>query len=570
MWHGSRLPPQPLQGSSPSATKSAKDGGSFTGVQNQSLSVQNRSSSPAWCYDGVKPCENDAALKERAIEIIVRAHNEIKLIEFKPSIIAASALLLSSHELFPLQFSAFKASISSCEYEKLLKCFDTMQEMVEMEEGFDSMSMSMSSSTRTPVSVLDYKCSSKSSVSQRTTTTTAVMLLIQATCDGGLHMFVVHGGHLQSGKMEAGSAADPENPAPTIQLPEIDNSGSTADLENPAPIVQLPEIDNSGSTADLENPAPTVQLPEIDNSGSSADLENPAPTVQLPEIDNSVSSRLRKAAQNGKWEEAASLIHDAPSMAVAVITDEYENALHVATGANQAVFVMEIIKRMEPEHLEMRDGNENTALTIAVIAGNYIDIAEVLVYKNRKLLEIKDSRSMTPLHTAVLLGKNDMAVFLYDKSTESKATDYLTFEDRIGLFFQSIKSDLYDLALKLVKDRPVLAVFRDRNEDTALHLLARKPSSIFVQLLINSARDAECVKRKLETVDVEGDNPLRHTARGEHIIRLLLASGASSILFFFNGKNLLKGLKEPRTETSSILTNSYGKTPSELAESASA
>ncbi|TXG72763.1 hypothetical protein EZV62_001342 [Acer yangbiense] len=195
--HGSRLPPQPLQGSSPSATKSAKDGGSFTGVQNQSLGVQNRSSSPAWCYDGVKPCENDAALKERAIEIIVRAHNEIKLIEFKPSIIAASALLLSSHELFPLQFSAFKASISSCEYEKLLKCFDTMQEMVEMEEGFDSMSMSMSSSTRTPVSVLDYKCSSKSSVSQRTTTTTAVMLLIQATCDGGLHMFVVHGGHLQ-------------------------------------------------------------------------------------------------------------------------------------------------------------------------------------------------------------------------------------------------------------------------------------------------------------------------------------------------------------------------------------
>ncbi|KAK1556580.1 hypothetical protein Q3G72_008080 [Acer saccharum] len=115
------------------------------------------------------------ALKDRAIEIIFRAHNEIKLIEFKPSIIAASALLLSSHELFPLQFSAFKASISSCEYvnkEKLLKCFDTMQEMVELEEGFDSMSMS--SSTRTPVSVLDYKCSSKSSVSQRTTATTAM------------------------------------------------------------------------------------------------------------------------------------------------------------------------------------------------------------------------------------------------------------------------------------------------------------------------------------------------------------------------------------------------------------
>nr|QYW07131.1 cyclin D6-1 [Dimocarpus longan] len=116
------------------------------------------------------------ALKNRAVELIFRAHNEIKLLEFKPSIIAASALLLSSHELFPLQFTCFKASISSCEYvnkEGLLKCFDTMQEMVEM-EVFDSMS----SSSRTPVSVLDYKCS-KSSVSDTTisTTTTATVMM---------------------------------------------------------------------------------------------------------------------------------------------------------------------------------------------------------------------------------------------------------------------------------------------------------------------------------------------------------------------------------------------------------
>lgn len=83
------------------------------------------------------------ALKDRATELIFKARDgkigyrffklifeearflrniivvyiaEIKLLEYKPSIIAASALLCASYELFPLQFSSFKAAISSCEY----------------------------------------------------------------------------------------------------------------------------------------------------------------------------------------------------------------------------------------------------------------------------------------------------------------------------------------------------------------------------------------------------------------------------------------------------------------------
>jgi len=40
---------------------------------------------------------------------------EIKLLKFKPSIIAASALLVASKELLPLQFPSFKFSISAFE-----------------------------------------------------------------------------------------------------------------------------------------------------------------------------------------------------------------------------------------------------------------------------------------------------------------------------------------------------------------------------------------------------------------------------------------------------------------------
>ncbi|XP_050227253.1 putative cyclin-D6-1 isoform X2 [Mercurialis annua] len=112
------------------------------------------------------------ALKDRATEVIFRAHNEIKFLEFKPSIIAASALLLASHELFPMQFHSFQCSILSCESvnkENLLKCLNAVQEMEWCESMLDT-----DSSTRTPLSVLDRHCSNSESE-----TTTATELLIE-------------------------------------------------------------------------------------------------------------------------------------------------------------------------------------------------------------------------------------------------------------------------------------------------------------------------------------------------------------------------------------------------------
>ncbi|KAB5530178.1 hypothetical protein DKX38_020259 [Salix brachista] len=56
------------------------------------------------------------ALKARASEIIFKAQNDINLWEFKPSLIAASALLYASQELFPMQFLCFRKAISNCSY----------------------------------------------------------------------------------------------------------------------------------------------------------------------------------------------------------------------------------------------------------------------------------------------------------------------------------------------------------------------------------------------------------------------------------------------------------------------
>ncbi|KAL5861886.1 hypothetical protein ACOSQ4_003182 [Xanthoceras sorbifolium] len=51
--------------------------------------------------------------------------------------------------------------------------------------------------------------------------------------------------------------------------------------------------------------------------------------------------------------------------------------------------------------------------------------------------------------------------------------------DLYGIFFNNINTDLYDIALKLQEDQSELAVTRDVHNDTALHVLARKPSSMF-------------------------------------------------------------------------------------------
>eukprot|EP00262_Sarcandra_glabra_P007865 TRINITY_DN20948_c0_g1_i1.p1 TRINITY_DN20948_c0_g1~~TRINITY_DN20948_c0_g1_i1.p1 ORF type:complete len:309 (+),score=17.62 TRINITY_DN20948_c0_g1_i1:98-1024(+) len=103
------------------------------------------------------------ALKDRATEIIIKAQNETKLLVYKPSIIAASALLSSSHELFPVQFPCFEKAISSSCYvntENLFDCCNVMQDIVI--DGYEPI-FDLISSSDTPDNVLDRHFSSSES-----------------------------------------------------------------------------------------------------------------------------------------------------------------------------------------------------------------------------------------------------------------------------------------------------------------------------------------------------------------------------------------------------------------------
>ncbi|OAY82084.1 Cyclin-D6-1 [Ananas comosus] len=102
------------------------------------------------------------ALKERTTQTLFKLQDEIKMLEFKPSLIAASALLAAARELVPIQYAAFRSAVSSCGFvnkERLWECYNAVAAC-----GCDSaLELEMASSADTPVTVLGRYCASSES-----------------------------------------------------------------------------------------------------------------------------------------------------------------------------------------------------------------------------------------------------------------------------------------------------------------------------------------------------------------------------------------------------------------------
>ncbi|KAG6473190.1 hypothetical protein ZIOFF_067102 [Zingiber officinale] len=58
------------------------------------------------------------ALQAHAADILLKALNDVKMLEFKPSVMAASALVSATYEFLPVQSSSFRAALASS------KCVD--------------------------------------------------------------------------------------------------------------------------------------------------------------------------------------------------------------------------------------------------------------------------------------------------------------------------------------------------------------------------------------------------------------------------------------------------------------
>ncbi|RYR13562.1 hypothetical protein Ahy_B04g070487 isoform A [Arachis hypogaea] len=179
---------------------------------------------------------------------------------------------------------------------------------------------------------------------------------------------------------------------------------------------------------------------------------------------------LHKAALTGDWKEAKKILDQDPALLTAAITKGWATVLHIAVGANHVPFVKELVKLMKSHDLGLLDIKGNTAFCFAAAVGN-VEIARILWEENRLLPQTRGGEGLTPLHMAVLQGRSAMAEYLFPLSK-----DILAQEDLVTLFFISINSGLYDLALKMVEENKSLATAKSDEQETGLHVLARKSS----------------------------------------------------------------------------------------------
>ncbi|KAH1089818.1 hypothetical protein J1N35_017075 [Gossypium stocksii] len=122
------------------------------------------------------------------------------------------------------------------------------------------------------------------------------------------------------------------------------------------------------------------------------------------------------------------------------ITNRLETALHIAVRTGHIGFVEKIVKLMSVSDLEQRDKSSNTALFVAAASG---------------------------ITTITEKGHQDMVWYLYNVT----ATEYLNQKDYIGLLIATITTDLFDVTLFLLQYNPELAIPRDSNGETALHVV---------------------------------------------------------------------------------------------------
>ncbi|GLU12097.1 hypothetical protein SLE2022_288040 [Rubroshorea leprosula] len=183
---------------------------------------------------------------------------------------------------------------------------------------------------------------------------------------------------------------------------------------------------------------------------------------------------LYKAVDNGELEATLSFLDDNPDALTASLTKDGDTALHIAVLAGHVRIVEELVKRMTSQDLAIQKIDRSTALIFAA-TGGVTEIARYLIEKNRELLCIPNENAHIPVVVAALYGHRDLVQYLY---TETPIEEFSPTRNQGAMLLTTcIIDEFYDIALDLVHCYPQLALAEDPEGDTALHLLALKPSS---------------------------------------------------------------------------------------------
>ncbi|XP_023520201.1 ankyrin repeat-containing protein At5g02620-like [Cucurbita pepo subsp. pepo] len=185
--------------------------------------------------------------------------------------------------------------------------------------------------------------------------------------------------------------------------------------------------------------------------------------------------QLCEAATKGDWKAAEDMEKEHKGILSKVISkDREETALHIATRFNQAAFVEKLVQKLTKDDLEATNIYGNTALCIAATSGA-VDIAKFMVQKHNDLVLIPGSGNATPVLIAARYKHNHMVSYFLQMEWILK---HMEINQQMELLFSAIATDHYDIALLILKWNEKLALDRDINDDTPLHIMARKSNTI--------------------------------------------------------------------------------------------
>ncbi|XP_076881861.1 protein ACCELERATED CELL DEATH 6-like [Bidens hawaiensis] len=268
---------------------------------------------------------------------------------------------------------------------------------------------------------------------------------------------------------------------------ETETSMDTTDhpLNHQPPEVDLEDIKTETPPSNVPNSEPAL-LRTVTSSNSNLNLPDPKYLIGGREEYLSICVPLYEASIKGNWAAAENIIRQHQEVKRCSITGNNETALHIAASAKSTNliedFVSKLVLLMEPEELKLKNESGNTALCLAA-AGGTVSIARILVSRCEDLLNIPGSLGMLPLYIASLCGKYDMVDYLYQNSNNMTGA-FWTEKNSGWVLMRCVEAEFFDIAVRIVKNRPELAINGD-----VLRALAKKTNA-FEEIKLHFIRRA--------------------------------------------------------------------------------
>ncbi|KAJ0606792.1 putative ankyrin repeat-containing domain, PGG domain, ankyrin repeat-containing domain superfamily [Helianthus annuus] len=226
-----------------------------------------------------------------------------------------------------------------------------------------------------------------------------------------------------------------------------------------------------------------------------------APDIDTHDIETESSPRIRetqlkkelyKAAAEGWWRKAKSILENNKFAATEAITANGNTILHVGVEMGHNYFVEKLLEFLEDvKDIEMKNDKGQTALHIAAIVGN-THAAQLLVQKSSQLLEYKDNNNVLPMHLASANTNLDTYAYLFESRTPPCDSHFESYMSNQTAFLAAIFSKHYDLAETLLKESPNIAM---ENEEMLKAITTTFPTDLgFRESLIYPSFHYVCQK----------------------------------------------------------------------------